>query len=117
MKTIALSLIYIVGVFAACQGHGDISVRVLTTPSPSVTPEPTKPPIPEDLLRATSEQLCAKLVDIKTIPTFKPTPTDPIYEALLVKSHTAIPCLIENITDKREVPDPKGKKTLSRENY
>ena len=52
-------------------------------------------------------QLCAKLKDIKVLPTFEPTPTDPIYEALLVKSDAAIPCLIANIADRHEVPDPR----------
>ena len=109
MKVTSLALIYVVCVFVACQNRSALSVPAPATPSPSITPEPepTKPPIPEELLRASPEQLCAKLVDIKTIPTFEPTPTDPIYEALLVKGDSAIPCLIENISDKREVPDPR----------
>lgn len=109
MRLIALALIFVVCAFGACQSRGDLNITATTTPSPLVTPEPksTMPPIPENLLKATSEQLCAKLGDIKTIPTFEPTPTDPIYEALLVKGDSAIPCLIESITDKREVPDPR----------
>ena len=80
-----------------------------STPSTTSTPEPkpTKPPIPDELLKASPEQLCAKLKEIKTIPTFEPTPTDPIYEALISKGNAAIPCLIGNITDTRKVPDPR----------
>ncbi|MEO6655365.1 MAG: hypothetical protein ABIO36_04720 [Pyrinomonadaceae bacterium] len=70
-------------------------------------PEPTKPPIPDDLLRASSEQLCAELQQIKTIPTFEPTPTDSIYEALIAKSNAAIPCLVSRISDKTPMKDPR----------
>lgn len=77
------------------------------TPDAQPTPKPTKPPIPAELLNLSSSQLCDRLADIKVIPTFEPTPTDPIYEALVAKGDDAIPCLIDNITDKREVPDPR----------
>jgi hypothetical protein len=70
-------------------------------------PEPTMEPIPAELLSATPEQLCSKLAEIKTIPTFNPTPTDPIYEALMAKGKDAIPCLVEKISDVRRMLDPR----------
>lgn len=103
------TLVFVVCVFTACKTQGTQNIAEVVIPIPSVTPEPepTKPPIPERILNESPEQLCKKLKDIKTLPTFEPTPTDPIYEALIVKGNSAIPCLIENITDKREVPDPR----------
>jgi len=69
--------------------------------------EPTKPAIPRELLDAEPEQLCSRLAEIKTLPTHEPTPTDPIYEALLAKGYAAIPCLVENIGNGKQVPDPR----------
>lgn len=74
---------------------------------PSPTPEPTKPPIPSEIASLSAEKLCDKLADIEILPTKDPTITDPIYEALIAKGDVAIPCLIEKITDKRKVPDPR----------
>ena len=80
-------------------------VPALIEPTPE--PEPTKPPIPVEFLNASPLQLCARLGEIKVIPTFEPTPTDPIYDALIVKGNAAIPCLIEKVADKREISDPR----------
>lgn len=75
----------------------------ITTPEPS----PIKPPIPAELVTASVDQLCSRLKDIKTIPTFEPTPTDPIYEALVAKDEEAVPCLIAKITDITPIDDPR----------
>ncbi len=109
MKLYCFALVLFVGSLSGCQDRVVDVVQTTQTPQtlPTREPKPTKPPIPEELLRASPEQLCAKLKDIKTLPTFEPTPTDPIYEALVLKDDTAIPCLIENIADRREVPDPR----------
>jgi len=109
MNLSCFALVLFVSSLSGCQDRIVDAVQPAKTPLTVATPEPksTKPPIPEELLNASPEQLCAKLKDIKTLPTFEPTPTDPIYEALVLKGDTAIPCLIENIADKREVPDPR----------
>ena len=102
------------GLFAcaltSCQSPKLDNTNAAPTSSTTSTPEPkpTKPPIPDELLKASPEQLCAKLKEIETIPTTKePTATDPVYEALILKGNAAIPCLIENIADNRKVPDPR----------
>jgi hypothetical protein len=74
---------------------------------PQPTPVPTKPPIAAELLSASPIDLCGRLAQIKTLPTFEPIPTDPIYEALVAKGNAAIPCLIAKISDKTEMPDPR----------
>ena len=76
-------------------------------PEPTPEPEPTKAPIPVELLNSSPTQLCERLAEIKIIPTFEPTPTDPIYEALIAKGDAAIPCLIDKIADRKRIPDPR----------
>lgn len=101
----------VVCVLASCQDPSAQSINLEATPSPSpsVTPEPeqTKPAIPDELLSSTPEQLCSRIAEIKTIPTRNPTPTDPIYEALLLQGKAAIPCLIEKIVYKKGIRDPR----------
>lgn len=109
MKIAALILLYAVCVFASCQDRSAQNVNIATTAFPSMTPEPepTKPPIPEALLKASPEELCASLKDIKTLPTFEPTPTDPIYEAIILKGEAAIPCLVAQVGNTKIVKDPR----------
>jgi hypothetical protein len=103
-------------ILGRCRGAGDEVKTSASTPGqaanvaelePEPEPEPTKEPIPVELLSATPRQLCARLGDIKTIPTFEPTPTDPIYEALIANGKDVIPCLVEKISDARIVADPR----------
>lgn len=53
------------------------------------------------------KNLCNQLAKIRTLPTFEPTPTDPVYEELIARGDNAVPCLIEHIGDRKIVPDPR----------
>jgi hypothetical protein len=76
-------------------------------PEAQPTTEATKPPIPIHISQMSSAELCDRLISIDTLPTHDPTITDPIYESLIAKEKEAITCLVEKITDKTPVPDPR----------
>jgi hypothetical protein len=71
-------------------------------------PEPTKFVIPTEFLNATPEQLCARLAEIKVMPSKDPNDTDPIYEALITKGDAALRCLLEKVTDNTRMADPRS---------
>ncbi len=91
--------------YSLAENNSRPSLQPESQPTPE--PEPTKPPIPIEIARLSALQLCDRLADIKILPTKDPTITDPIYEALISKGNSAIPCLIERISDKRKIPDPR----------
>lgn len=82
-------------------------VSTLTGVPSTPEPAPTKPPIPVQLLNASAAELCDRLGEITLLPYKDPNETDPIYEALIAKRAEAYPCLVEKITDKKRMPDPR----------
>lgn len=94
----------------ACTVAADNEYRQVPAGSePPATPEPqpTKFVVPAEFLNATPEQLCNRLSEIKVLPHKDPNDTDPIYEALIAKGPNAYPCLLEKITDRTRMPDPR----------
>ena len=81
--------------------------EVYTPPDATAKPAPTKPPVPAELLTAAPNALCGRLSEIKIIPHRDPTVTDPIYDALIAKGDDVIPCLVDKITDKTLMQDPR----------
>lgn len=79
------------------------------SPGPEIQPIPesSKPPIPIHISQMSSAELCDRLISIDTLPSKDPAITDPIYESLISKGEDAIPCLVDKITDKTLVPDPR----------
>lgn len=76
-------------------------------PEAEPAPESEKPPIPVHIAGMTSIELCNRLISIDTLPTKDPAVTDPIYESLIAKGDEAISCLVENISDRTPMPDPR----------
>ncbi len=97
-----------VSISVACGPANTIKENKLETePAIRQTLASTEPDIPIHIASFSSTQLCERLISVDTIPTFEPTPTDPIYESLIAKGKDAIPCLAEKISDTTPMPDPR----------
>jgi len=51
--------------------------------------------------------LCNRISEIKQLPHYDESGVDPVYDALAQAGESAIPCLIEKITDTKIMPDPR----------
>lgn len=110
MKSVALMVAILVVSAFGC-GQSVAEKKNVPSPQPEIQPtpepKPTKPPIPIEIASLSALQLCDRLADIQILPTKDPTITDPIYEVLISKGDSVIPCLIERISDKWKIPDPR----------
>lgn len=52
-------------------------------------------------------ELCKRLNEIKKLPDRDPNDTDPLYEAIVARGNEAVPCLIDEITNEAQMPDPR----------
>ena len=110
-RTVAL-VSFLILFATACQRKSETATtsQPMASKSPEqieTEPTKTKPPVPAVLLNSSAKELCAKLSEIKVIPSWDPNETDPIYEALIEKGDGTVPCLIEKISDKTLMPDPR----------
>lgn len=101
---VALCIVASVG----CTSSTEIANKAAhAEPNPEATPDEAKPPIYVHISNMTSSELCDRLISIDTMPSRDPNITDPIYESLIAKGGEAIPCLVEKISDKTPMPDPR----------
>lgn len=108
MKDVVPLVAFFIVFSVACAPSTEVgNTTANSEPDLQPIPERTKPEIPIHISNFSSSELCDRLISIDTLPTRDPNETDPIYEALILKGDDAIPCLVEKISDKTPMPDPR----------
>jgi hypothetical protein len=103
---LGLNIIFSIGC-APIAGEGDRITSAKSELPETPEPQPTKRAVPFEILNSSPTELCDRLSEIELLPYKDPNETDPIYEALVAKGAQAYPCLVEKITDKKRMPDPR----------
>jgi hypothetical protein len=67
---------------------------------------PTRAINPE-ILELSASALCARLSEIQVIDSREPENSDDQYRALIAKGSEALPCLVDKITDRKPMHDPR----------
>lgn len=106
---LTLSFLILAGigtVVSSCQGTRTDAAR--NVDPHVVMPSSTASPPTEANINIATEELCARLREIESIPDDRFEKTgDPIYDGLMARGTDAVPCLVDKITDTEKIGNPE----------